>query len=74
MIKIATIKTLVAFTAIHGLIVRGVHGSGTRTKRDLGSGTQNFGSEGWRPVPELKIIGYLISGTQYFRFGFLVTQ
>ena len=43
------------------LLSRGVYGSGTRTKRGFGSGTQNFESEGRRPMLEL---GYPISGTQ----------
>ena len=33
---------------------RGVHGSSTQTKRGFDPGTQNFGSEGWRPMPKPK--------------------
>ena len=46
----------------------GVHGSGTRTKRDFGSGTQNFGSDGWRTVSEPKIIGYPIISVRIFGY------
>jgi len=45
---------------------RGVHGSGTWTKRAFGSGIQNFGSDRCRIVPESKIIDYPIISVRIF--------